>query len=117
MPWTLVVRTGGRVSRERHPTLGAALGALEVAARAWERAPAPPPIDLQVRRFEAAQQVVARLEVRGPERLMASVRGGVDVRGDGSSEAWAGGSRRRLIEPRAGESPYAALRRALEDQR
>jgi hypothetical protein len=62
-----------------------------------------------MRRLEPAQQVVARLEVRGP----GGVRGGIDVRGEGSTEAFTGRLRRKLVEQRAGESAYDALRRAL----
>ena len=62
-----------------------------------------------IRRLDPVQIVVARLELSGPRGL----RAGVDVRGDGSSEAFTGRMRRRVVEQRRGESPYDALRREL----
>jgi hypothetical protein len=53
--------------------------------------------------------VVGRLELSGPGGL----RAGVDVRGDGSSEAFTGRLRRRVVAQRDGESAYEALRREL----
>ena len=113
MSWTVVVRSGGRLVREHHPDLEEALTAVEAAGRGYERAGPPSTVDLKYRRFEPAEQVVARLEVRGPQRFMPDVRAGVDVRGDGGAEAWTGRITRRALEPRDGESAYAALRREL----
>jgi hypothetical protein len=62
-----------------------------------------------MRRLEPVQVVVGRVELSGPGRL----RAGVDVRGDGSSEAFTGRTRRQVVQQRRGESAYEALRREL----
>jgi hypothetical protein len=99
------------VDRERYSDLDAALRAIEQHGQALERT-----ADVRtrggtlIRRIEPVQQVVARLELAGPGRL----RAGVDVRGDGSSEAFTGRVRRRLVEQRGRESAYDALRRTLD---
>jgi hypothetical protein len=99
------------VARERYTALAAALEAIEDKGRELERtAGAPSRGGTFIRRIEPVQQVVARLELSGPGRL----RAGLDVRGDGSTEAFTGRVRRRLVEQRGGESPYDALRRALD---
>jgi hypothetical protein len=97
------------VGRSRYGDLDAALVALEQRAQDLAANAKGRPIDAKLRRFEPVEQVVARLELAGPDRL----RAGIDVRGDGSSEAFIGRLRRRLIEQRHGESPEAALRRTL----
>jgi hypothetical protein len=71
------------------------------------------PAAVRLRRFGPGQQVVARLELAGPQRRLASMHAGVDVRGDGSTEAYLGRVRRTVLEPRPGEDAVTALRRAL----
>ena len=110
MPYTLKLRAGSRVDRERYEDLVDALAALERRGQELERTADSRPVGGRVmRRIDPVQMVVARLELSGPGRL----RAGVDVRGDGSSEAFTGSLRRRLIDQRRGESAYDALRRAL----
>jgi hypothetical protein len=108
--YTVTVRSKARVRKERHADLDAALAALERFARELaDRASARPAGGTLIRRLDPVQQVVGRVELAGPRRL----RAGVDVRGDGSSEAFTGRVRRRLVEQRRRESPYQALRREL----
>jgi hypothetical protein len=114
VPWKLTVRSGPRVRKSAHENLGTALAALEAHARELAKSAPRPSLNAGIKRFEPAEQVFARLELSGPERLVASVRAGVDIHGDGSAEAYRGRLRREPIQVRDGESPYAALRRVLE---
>lgn len=105
-PYRLVMRFGPQVEKERHASLDEALDALarrvpHVARRGDVRA--------LVRDYEPMQQVAGRFELHGPR----GARGGVDVRGDGSAEAYTGWVRKQLVELEPGESPVDALRRAL----
>jgi hypothetical protein len=115
--WKLTVRAGPRVERSRYEQLADALDAAERRGRELAvRAPRDA-VDVKVRRFEPIQQVVARIELAGPERLLPSARAGVDVRGDGSTEAYVGRIRREVVKQRKGETSYKALRRTLEARR
>lgn len=107
--WTLTVRAGPKVGHSHFESLDAAADALAAEVSALEKGASRDEIQFFSRRIEPAQQVVARLELAGPR----GQRGGVDVRGDGTTEAFSGRLRRRLIERRRGESAAAALRRAL----
>ncbi|HEU4700849.1 MAG TPA: hypothetical protein VFS37_00090 [Conexibacter sp.] len=111
--YRLTVRDGPRVRRARFDALDAALDALGGHVTELATRPERAAIDLKVRRFEPIQQVVARAELSGPQRLFPRVRAGIDVRGDGSAEAWTGRTSRQVIVQQDGESPVTALRRVL----
>lgn len=111
----LTTRTEGKVQRASFETLDEAMTALEEEAEAFATEVDRETIDLKVREFAPEVQVAARLEISGPGRFLPALRGGVDVRGDGSAEPYVGGVRKRVVEPKRGESPYKALRRALAE--
>ena len=116
MRWKLTERAGPRVLRSSFNDITPALDALEARGHELSRSAPGKAVDAKFRRFEPQQRVVARLELAGPERFVPSVRAGVDVRGDGSVEAFRGRVRREVVSPRRGESPYAALRRILAER-
>ena len=113
MAWKLTVRAGPRVERSQYDRLGDALAALEARARELANDAPGKTVDLKFRHFEPAQQVVARIELSGPQRLLPQVRAGIDVRGDGSTEAYLGHVTRAVIAPEEGDTTYGALRQAL----
>ncbi len=111
-PFTLTLRHGPRVTKARFKAVGEAVDALETQMDGIVPGARRQPIDLKlVRSFTPAEQVVARGEITGPNGL----RGGVDLRGDASSEAYTGRLRRRAVDARPGETAFDALRRALTD--
>ena len=115
MAFRVLVRHGPRVERSTCATLEEALALLEDRCRSLGETPRSA-VTVYRRTYEPIQQVAARAEVSGPQRLRPALRGGVDVRGDGSAEAWTGRVRRSLVAQEPGESAYDALRRALSSE-
>jgi hypothetical protein len=113
--YRLTVRDGPRVTRERFAALEQALDVLAVRVAAFAQRAPRAPVDLRVRKIEPVAQVVARAELSGPQRFLPELRGGVDVRGDGSAEAWVGRARRAVIAQQEDESAVDALRRTLSE--
>jgi hypothetical protein len=110
--WRVTVREGPRVTRHRAETLDGALDLAERAGRELAAGPGRAAVELRVRTFTPQQQVAGRVELSG-----RGTRAGLDVRGDGEVEAWTGRMGRRVVAQEAGETPYAALRRAVSGSR
>jgi hypothetical protein len=111
--WKLTVRVGPKVTRSTFVAVAEALDELEARARELAVTAPDKVVDAKFKRFKPVEQVVARLELAGPERFVSSVRVGVDVRGDGSMEAYRGRVRREVIAERDSESALTALRRTV----
>jgi hypothetical protein len=107
--YTLTVRSGPKVEHQRFDSLVPAIDALEHEMRARSQTERRATVDLRYREFTPVQQVAVRGELSGPRGM----RAGIDLRGDGSAEAFTGRVRRRVVEQQDGESPYDALRRVL----
>ena len=111
MDWRVTVRTGPKVEKLRAAGLDEALDLVEREARVIAAGPGRRTVALRARTFTPQQQVAGRVELRGP-----GVAAGIDVRGDGATEAWTGRVRRRVVEQEGRETPFDALRRELLDQ-
>src|SRR3954466_7676968 len=94
----IIRRRGGKNDKRAFPTLGEAVDDLETELRAAATLIARAPrIERALgRAYDPVEQVAVRGELRGPGR----VRAGVDVRGDGSAEAWTGVGRRGVSRSR-----------------
>jgi hypothetical protein len=113
--WKVTIRTGPRVQRERFEVLDEALDAVEARGRELAKSTTTDVVDVRIKRFDPVQQVTARIELSGPQRLIPSVHAGVDVRGDGSTEAYLGRLRREVVKQRKGETAFSALRRVVSN--
>lgn len=94
--WKLTVRHGSDVSRESFDDLDEALGA---ARRAADEVIAEGPLDAvsAIRDYEPSQLVNARLEISG-RGLFSPPTAGIDIQGDLSVIAYAGGVKRQTLE-------------------
>lgn len=110
----MTVRAGARVEHARFDALDPAIDALKARVTLLADDAAQRPPDTQLKRYSPADQVVARAELAGPQRRLASRHAGIDVRGDGSSEPYVGWVRRKPLEAPNGEDVFSALRQALE---
>ena len=104
--WKVKARMGSRVEKSTHDSLDEALDAIAARTGVVPRRGTARGIGQS---YEPTRQVAGRFEVSGPD----GTRGGLDVHGDGSAEAFTGLVRKRVVEQQDDESALDALRRAL----
>jgi hypothetical protein len=108
----MTIRHGSDVERERFDSLDEAVGALERRAEAI-RAEGGVGETTMIRTYAPGEQVHARLELSG-SGLLRRREAGLDVMGDGRLVPYRGAVSKKPLEPADGESPYEAIRAALE---
>jgi len=106
--YTLTIRREGGSEKARFDALTDALDLLEERLRAASREQRGEAQKGLLREYDPIEVVAVRGEIAGP-----GVRGGVDVRADGSTEAFTGRVRRALVPQHDGESAFDALRRVV----
>ena len=106
--FTVKIRRQGKTERIERESLEAALDVLEFELRALSQTERRGAVTGIGRDYAPGELVALRGEVSG-----RGVRAGVDVRGDGSAQAFTGRVRRQLVTAHGRESAYDALRRVL----
>jgi plasmid stabilization system protein ParE len=109
--FTLTVRQGPRVARERHDSLEAAVEALSARVALLQDEEELPAVHA-LRSFEPHQRVRARLEISAGG-LFRRREAGVDVMGDGRLVPYRGGIGRRHLDPPPGADYRDAIIEAL----
>jgi len=113
--WKLTVRRGSDVQHAGFDDLDDAVATMR--RRALEiRAEGPARPVSSLRDFGPEAQVQARLQLAGRGLLRKPVAG-VDLRGDGTFVPYRGGIGREELDPTEYETPFDAVREALEAPR
>jgi hypothetical protein len=111
--YRLTIRHGSRVRRESFEDLEEAIAAMEAAVDGV-RATGPLEGVKILRDFEPGERVAARVELSTGGWLRGR-EAGLDVMGDGTLVAYAGGMGRRKLEPDARQTAFDAVRSELGD--
>lgn len=109
--FTLTIRHGPKVDRERFDSIDAAVDAMKAHAARIRAAGELPEVSA-LRTFGPEEQVNARLEISSG-RLLGGREVGVDVMGNGAIVPYRGGAFKRKLDPDTGDSPYDAVAAAL----
>ena len=109
------MRHGSEVDHVGFDDLGEAVAAMRERALAI-RAQGPVDSASFIRDYAPADQVQARLQLKGKGLLRKPVAG-VDVRGDGTFVPYRGGVGREEMDPSAHDTPFDLVRETLEAER
>jgi hypothetical protein len=110
--WKLTVRSGSEVEHAVFDSLDRAVAAMRERALAI-RAQGPVKAASFVHDYAPADQVQARLELKGRGLLRKPVAG-IDVRGDGTFVPYRGGVGREELDPTDRDTPFDLVRETLE---
>ena len=114
MSWTLTVRHGSQVDREKFEDAERAVAAARAHLEDVRAEGGLPPISA-LRDFAPDQRVHARLEIDGPG-FFRGAKGGIDLMGNGSVIAYTGTIRKEPLEADNLDDALDALRGALDEQ-
>ena len=110
--WKLTVRFGPEVEHASFGDLDQAIAAMR--ERALElRAQAPPKTASLLGTYTPADQVQARLQLKG-RGLLRKPAAGIDIRGDGTFVPYRGGVGREEMDPSGHDTPFDLVRETLE---
>lgn len=109
----LKLREGPKVTRLRCATIDELFEQVERQSEEMSDRADGEAVSSMFRDYEAIELVHGRIEVTIADGPFKHRRGGIDVRRDGSIEAFVGRANRTVVEPTPGETIPQALRREL----
>ncbi len=109
----LKLREGPKVTRIRCATIDELFDQVERQSEEMSDRADGEAVSSMFREYEAIELVHGRIEVTIADSPFKHRRGGIDVRRDGSIEAFVGRTSRTVVEPTPGETIPQALRREL----
>jgi hypothetical protein len=111
LSWTLTIRHGSSVDREKFEDVDSAIVAARARLVQIQKEGGLPAINA-LRDFAPEQRVHARFELDGPG-LFRGAKGGIDLMGNGSVVAYTGTIRKEPLDADSLDEAFESLRRAL----
>lgn len=103
MSYRIVIRDGPNVEHYRSENVDEALAIVTNRAQKIAEQSRHEAVNLRYKTYTPISRVIGRAEICHSEHRLKKICAGVDVRGDGSMEAWRGRFNRKLIDPEGGD--------------